>query len=317
MMAFSGIVEPYRAANMLGADPAYEWIIISTEEPIVSASCGLDIRADAAINDAPEVDRIFVCSGGDAERYHAPKAWSLLRRLARRGAEIGAVADGAFFLARAGLLDSFLCAIHWESRNAFREAFPDIAVSSASYVIDGRRFTSAGGVAAFEMSLDLIARDHGPALAARVADWFMCERRPGRDISEVAPKEAGDGPADPVVAAAVRLMKTRLERPLKATEIAAVLDVSRDTLERRFRIATGRTPMAHYRQLRLGRARDLITRSSLSIGEIALACGFADPAHFAQVYRRAFGGSPRADRRHFLGARKQSTVVVNELRQTP
>jgi transcriptional regulator GlxA family with amidase domain len=45
------------------------------------------------------------------------------------------------------------------------------------------------------------------------------------------------------------------------------------------------------------RAQALLEQTALSITDVAVACGFTSPAHFATVYRRAFGLPPSAARR--------------------
>ncbi len=74
------------------------------------------------------------------------------------------LSSGSFILARAGLLDGYRCTIHWEFQPAFIEAFPDLDCSPGLYVIDRDRWTGSGGIAGMDMMLQLIERDHGPAL---------------------------------------------------------------------------------------------------------------------------------------------------------
>ena len=57
-----------------------------------------------------------------------------------------------------------------------------------------------------------------------------------------------------------------------------------------------RSPMAFYRDLRLDTARGLVVQSGLSMTDIALACGFANSAHFSQAYAKRFGQAPSRDR---------------------
>jgi AraC family transcriptional regulator len=58
---------------------------------------------------------------------------------------------------------------------------------------------------------------------------------------------------------------------------------------RRFRCTIGE----YVRRLRVGRAQSLLTRSELSLAEIALACGFSDQSHFTRAFRRLTGMPPR------------------------
>lgn len=101
LMAFSSVIEPLRAANTLSGRRCYSWLTVAAGEKI-SASNGIGIEPDFHVRNAPEVDRIVVCSGGDAEHLVADEEMAWIRKNLRAGAQLGAVADAAFFLARKG-----------------------------------------------------------------------------------------------------------------------------------------------------------------------------------------------------------------------
>ncbi|WP_429227303.1 hypothetical protein [Inquilinus ginsengisoli] len=101
-MAFSSVIEPLRAANILARRECYRWIAVGLSGGKVPASNGFTIEPVLGAREAPLVDRIVACSGGDADHVVAEHAVAWIRRNLRTGAWIGAVADAAFFLARAG-----------------------------------------------------------------------------------------------------------------------------------------------------------------------------------------------------------------------
>ena len=76
------------------------------------------------IEDSPPVDILFVCGGIDVPHAVDERLIQLLRRLARERLTLGALCTGAYALARAGLLDGYRCAIHWENLWGLRETFP-------------------------------------------------------------------------------------------------------------------------------------------------------------------------------------------------
>ncbi|GAB5470226.1 MAG: GlxA family transcriptional regulator [Rhodospirillales bacterium] len=297
LMAFSALIEPLRAANVLGAKPGYRWQIVSPDGTMVATSSGVAIKGDRSAQEAPAADRIFVCSGGNAHDYDCPAAWNWLHQQARRGCGLGAVADATFFLARAGLLQGHACTIHWQSQAAFAERFPEIDLRPELYVIDRRRYTSAGGIGAFDLTLELIEQDHDSEIALQVSQWFVHERLRRETDRQALTLRLRTGLSDPPLLRAIALMERHLESPLSAGQIADALAISRDSLERRFRRATKMTPMQYYLRLRLDRARDYLLHSTLRIGDIALACGFSDPGYFAKRFKLAFGDSPSAERR--------------------
>jgi transcriptional regulator GlxA family with amidase domain len=147
MMAFSAVLEPLRAANAITSRRLYEWTVVSPEGDTVLASNGIAITPDFAAANAPVVDFIVVCSGGDADRLAAKKPLSWIRRNLRLGAHIGSVADGAFYLARAGLLDNmparFIGKVSLHSPRHFRTSSSPAAFSLSTALGSRRQAASA------------------------------------------------------------------------------------------------------------------------------------------------------------------------------
>ena len=298
MMAFSSVIEPLRAANVLAKKQCYSWVIVGATEGQVEASNGVVIQPGFFVEDAPKVDRIVVCSGGDADHVVADNAVSWIRKSLRSGAHIGAVADAAFFLARAGLLDGHACTLHWTSQAAFIEAFPEIELRRDLYVIDRRRFTSAGGVGSLDMMLEIIAKDYGAELAAGVAEWFVHSPLRSSVDRKLMPLRLRTGVQDELVLSAIAIMEDAVEERLSMSELAMRLGVSSDKLERSFRSELHVSPNGYYRRLRLKRAADLLAHSTLAVRDVALACGFASMSSFARAFREEHGHPPKLARRH-------------------
>src|SRR5204862_1723257 len=74
MMAFSSVIEPLRAANVLARRECYRWVIVGATPGTVEASNGVVIQPGFSAADAPKVDRVVVCSGGDADHVVADEA---------------------------------------------------------------------------------------------------------------------------------------------------------------------------------------------------------------------------------------------------
>lgn len=292
MMAFSSIVEPLRAANALRAEPKYSWITVSANDKPITASNGITFTPDFRLTERPSADYIVVCSGGDADQLRAQAPIKWIRANLRGGAHLGSVADGAFYLARAGLLDDHACTLHWRSQPAFVEAFPHIELKRSVYVIDRTRFTSAGGVGAFDMMLDIIQRHHGEEMARGVAEWFVHDRIRATADREKLQLRLRTGIRNDLVLAAAARMEERMERGETIARIARKLGVSVWKLDRAFRADLGTSPGDYFRQMRMERASDLLIHSSLPIHEVGLACGYADFPAFVRAFRRAFHKTP-------------------------
>ncbi|MCK6453342.1 MAG: GlxA family transcriptional regulator [Alphaproteobacteria bacterium] len=299
MIAFTAAVEPLRLANRMSGKELYRWQLYSTDGGPVRASNGIALMPDAALANAlgqGKPDAIVVCGGIDVQQFADKAAFAALRRYDRQGVALGAVCTGSHVLALAGLLDGHRCTIHWENLDSFTEAFPGIEVSTDLFEIDRHRFTCCGGTAALDMMLHLIGQRHGTALATAVSDQCILERIRDEHDAQRMPLSARLRVNHPKLVAAIGLMEANLEQPLGQDELARRVGLSRRQLERLFRRYLRKAPARHYLELRLQRARLLLLQSTLSIIDVALACGFVSASHFSKCYRQAYQRSPKQER---------------------
>jgi transcriptional regulator GlxA family with amidase domain len=296
LMSYASAVEPLRAANALAGCTLYEWRHVTFDGALLTASNGIAFAADARLADTLELDALFVCAGGNPAMFdHAP-TFAVLRALARRGLPIAGMSGGSYVLARAGLLDGYRCTIHWEHIPAFVEEFPLLQVERTLFVIDRGRTTCAGGIAALDMMIEIIARAHGRELATAVSEWYLrTHPREGTDSQRMGLRERV-GVANAKLLATLALMEKRLENPASRVELAAAAGVTVRQLERLFATHLKTTIGKRYVETRVERARVLLRQSSLPIAEVAVACGFVSTSHFSRVYKAQFGMSPRSER---------------------
>ena len=91
-------------------------------------------------------------------------------------------------------------------------------------------------------------------------------------------------------------MRANLGEALSLTQLAEQACMSRFHFLRMFKQAYRETPFRRLTRLRMEEAQRRLIRGSEAITEIALACGYDNPAHFASAFRRAVGVTPRAYR---------------------
>lgn len=297
MIAFASAVEPLRMANRLSGKELYGWCTVTYDGSPVTASNGLRVPPDGAITDTSSLAALFVCGGIDIQHTCDKALLFTLRKLAGQGLPLGALCTGSYVLARANLLDGYRCTIHWENMAGMREEFPNIVVSPDLFELDRDRYTCSGGTAALDMMLYLISEQQGPELAREISEQFVCERIRGEHDRQRIPLRMQLGTSQPKLTQAVALMEANLEDPMGLDELAQHVGISRRQLERAFQKHLRCVPTRYYLELRLSRARQLLLQTSVSIVEVALACGFVSAPHFSKCYRDFFGIPPRDERR--------------------
>jgi len=296
LMSYASIVEPFRAANVLAGQEFYAWNHIAVSGSQVSASNHMTIKADCDMASAPECSRIFVFAAGDPASFKDRTCFAWLRARARRGTHLAGVSGGPYLLARAGLLEGYRTTIHWEHAPALAQEFPELELEPSLFVIDGARMTCAGGTAGMDLAISLIERDHGPALAARVGEWFIrTQPRTGTASQRPSLKERF-GTVNMRLLRMLAAMEGALEEPLSRTRLAQIAGISLRQLERLCLAELGQTISATYLDIRLTRAEHLLRSTGLSVTQIALACGFRSASHFSRSYKQHTGSSPSAVR---------------------
>src|SRR6478752_3714447 len=226
LMSYAAAIEPLRAANLISGKPLYRWWHAAPGGKPVTASNGLAIIPDVGAGSDRDVDMLFVCAGGNPATFNDRHVFAWLRKLARRGVTVGGISGGPYLLARAGLLAGRRCTLHWEHVPAFEERYPDIEVVRSLFEAQGDRITCSGGIAALDLMLSLIERDHGPGLAAGVSDWFLHNQ-----IREGLSPQRMDlrlrfGIRDPRILRVLAAMEANLETPLSKEALAELAHVS-------------------------------------------------------------------------------------------
>jgi len=285
-LALANLLEPLRAANMLLGRNAYEWQICTPGHGVVHSSSGLPVMPTARLSDMGRGDLLLAVASYDYPSHVTLDNAKILRGLAARFKTMAGVDTGAWLLAAAGLLDGCRATIHYDLLDAFAERFPNIEVERARWVQDRNRITCSGGMAAYELTCDLIKEDHGAALLLEITQLFMSD-------SMATPHALTQVRGDRRVETCLREMEAHIEAPLTIPQLARRSGCRQRDLEQRFDRHFGASPQQVYRRLRLNAARRMLADGGLSISEVALRVGYSDASAFSRAFRAEFGKTPR------------------------
>jgi AraC family transcriptional regulator len=91
---------------------------------------------------------------------------------------------------------------------------------------------------------------------------------------------------------AKEMLTANLSGNIKLRLVAQECGLSPDYFSRAFKVSTGVAPHTWLQMRRVSQAKALLDTSTLSLADIAQACGFADQSHFSRVFSRHAGESP-------------------------
>jgi transcriptional regulator GlxA family with amidase domain len=150
--------------------PFRAFLVAESMSPVV-ATGGMKVVPDYDLDSCPKLD-ILLVPGGWGFR-HQMNNDRLLKWIADRSRQVEtltSVCTGAFLLGKAGLLDGKRATTHWRWLDSMQEMFPRATVEKRlHFVEEGAFFSSAGISAGIDMTLRLVARYYGEAIARATA----------------------------------------------------------------------------------------------------------------------------------------------------
>ncbi|MBT7674284.1 MAG: GlxA family transcriptional regulator, partial [Oceanospirillaceae bacterium] len=273
-----------------------QWDFLSWGNTSVNASNNMVTAPTIDVDQVKMLDVLLVVAGINVATYGDDVFFAWLRQASRQVDLLGSTSTGALLLAKAKLLRHKTCTIHWEYVDSFREQFPDVWMSGELYEFDGSLFTCSGGSAGLDMMLQIIADQHGYELALLVAEQYMHPhiRPPHQDQRMRLQSRLNIN--NPRLIKALDIMRQNLEAPLTCQELADASNMSARQMERLFKQYLHQSPGQYYLHLRLEKTQQLLRQSSLSVLQVATACGFSSTSYLARCYQKKYACSPRQER---------------------
>lgn len=158
---------------------AIEVFTIAEHQGVVKTFEGLNIIPDYSFSDPhPNIDILVVPSAehhldSDLEN---DEMINWVRQVSEHAEYICSHCDGAFVLAKAGLLDNHISTTFPSDIPLYKEMFPHLEVKdSVWFVHDGKYITSAGGARSFEAALYLCELLYGKKVADQLASGLVID----------------------------------------------------------------------------------------------------------------------------------------------
>ena len=269
---------------------------IATEAGPVATRAGISLLPDTTCDQGGDSDIVYIPSLWRNPRpiiRKSPELLQWLRRQYENGVTLSAVGTGCCFLADAGLLNDKPATTHWHYFDQFQKDYPQVQLKRQYFITQaGSLYCAASINALADLTVHFIQRLYGKAVANHVERTFSHEIRRAYESSSYFESHDRRHPDEEVVQAQMWLQDNH-GRDIKLSEVAQRFDMSVRNFNRRFKNATGQSPLQYLQQVRIETAKDLLQTSNLSISEVAYKVGYQDVGHFTGLFKKMLAATPR------------------------
>ncbi len=231
-----------------------------------------------------------------------------LKRCHERGTAIAGVCSGVALLAEAGLLDGKPATTHWGLVDAYRKRYPAVDWQEGLFITEKDDVYCGGGVyASLDLSLHLVEKYAGFDVSIQCAKSLMLDRpRTWQSGYSTPPRRSGH--SDARILEAQDWLHGNFRSDFRFAKLAHRLGMSPRNFARRFKHATGETPLTYLHKLRIAEAKRLLEQDYKTIQEIASEVGYDDLIFFRNLFKRYAGVPPQAYRQTFGRRRAVSSA---------
>ncbi len=154
--------------EVFGQAGAQVFTVAATTEPI-NTVFGLHLRPDYDLEHAPAADLVLVPGGGVASALDNAAVMAWVRQRAAESRYVMSVCNGAFILAKAGLLDGLRATTTAGQIEGLIAAAPKTRVVRERLVDNGKVITTGGLSAGIDGALHVLDREYGRARSEQIA----------------------------------------------------------------------------------------------------------------------------------------------------
>ena len=287
-------------------EPQFQAQIVSERPGPMKIAESWSVEPHATLAQVARTDVIFVPSlwlGPDETfvgRHAELKAWIAERY--RDGAMICAACTGTLLIADTGLLDGETVTTHWAYVDSLHRHYPKVRIRGEKVLVvpgrDGRIVTSGSHATWYDLLLYVISRFVGKEVALKTAKFFLLQWHTDGQLPYMAFRENLQH-GDAVVRQAQEWLGNHYSHPNAVEALEQQSGLASRTFNRRFKQATGLTPVAYVQQIRVDRAKTLLETGDLPIDQISWRVGYEDIAFFRRLFKRLTQLRPTEYRKKF------------------
>jgi len=295
----------FMTSGVLGSPSIKSTIVSTTTNEILTVNNG-SVRPHRQLSDDYHPDAICLLelfvnpNDGFGNRYETELEW--LKQYWQNGGVIGAACTGALLLAETGLLDGLEATTHWGACDAMANRYPKIKIKANSTFIttgDQQRLILAGGGASWmDLGLYFIARFTNADEAIKVSkvhliDWHEAGQKPYTYLCSKRQYH------DAMIADCQVWLAKNYDSPSPVAAVIQNSGIPERSFVRRFKNATGMTPIEYVLNMRIEEAKQLLEIGSEPVESVAELVGYQDASFFSRKFQKKVGLTPAQYRKKY------------------
>jgi transcriptional regulator GlxA family with amidase domain len=280
---------------LMGVDPKpyFEVKIATREGKPVKCFNNAEIHPNCGVDDVQYTDLVIISSFTNFETLTLSRdlgAW--VKEQYHKGATIGSICLGSFFLAQTGLLDGKTATTHWGFVQEFRKLYPQITLRPEKLITDEGNLLCSGACNSYiDLSVYLIERFCGRNVALQCSKTMLHDFARSSQAPYMVFQHNRDHSDDQILAIQKHFEEEYSLR-YNPEQLARAYGMSRRTFERRFKKATSHTPVFYLQRSRVEAAKQMLETGLRTFDEIALKVGYEDSSFFRKVFVKHTGLRP-------------------------
>jgi transcriptional regulator GlxA family with amidase domain len=315
LSSISGAIDMLNVANgylmSMGKEPFFNIELVSDGAPKgVQLAVPAQIQCRLSLEEAVDADIILVPAfNGNAEMVLQKNArlvqW--VKEQYERGKEIGSLCFGAYFLAEAGLLSGKAATSHWLAIPDMRLRYEDIELLPDALLTDKDGiYTSGGALLSWNLVLYLVEKFVNREVAIGVSKMFNIDLDKGKQ-AHFTVFHGQRSHSDEAILSSQNFIEASYGEPISVEQIAVKAHMSKRNFIRRFKAATGNTPIEYIQRVKIEAAKKALEKSGGDVNSVMYDAGYNDVKTFRKVFRQVTGMTPQDYRRKF--SRVGATMV--------
>ncbi|PPC87228.1 MAG: transcriptional regulator [Methylocystis sp.] len=288
------------------ADGLFEPRLVGVATRPLELITGVSVIPQDTICSIDQTDVVFVpnvvIASSQSPRALDRRMIDWIRCMHQRGASLYAACGGAIVLAETGLLEGHEATTHWSYAPLFKKHYPNVALRIERVLVQSgpeQNLYCAGGASSWQdLALLLVAKHGGVDEAIRMSKLFLYQwHRAGQLPYASMIENVNHG--DAVILECQQWIAKNYQRQDIVAELVRRSGLAKRSFDRRFRAATGYSPLAYVQTLRVEEAKQALETNSSPVERIGRDVGYEDAASFRRLFRKLTGMTPGEYRRNF------------------